>query len=68
MRTSVNGNRAGTASGLSALASDAEAGRSGSAGDLTIKGSTLADNRVSASAPNGRFADAGAILTIRGAP
>ena len=63
VRTSVSHNRVGTAAGLSAVASDAEGGAiRHHAGDLTIKDSTLADNQVSASAPNGRFADGGAIL------
>lgn len=63
VRTSVSDNRVGTASGLSALASDAEGGAIRHfRGDLTITDSTFDGNRASASAPNGRFADGGAIL------
>ena len=62
LRTSVSHNRAGTASGLSAIASDVVGGAIQHwAGDLTITGSSLEDNQATASAPNGRFADAGAI-------
>ena len=63
VRTSVSHNRAGTASGLSTLASDAQGGAiRHSRGDLTITDSTFENNRASASAPNGRFAEGGAIL------
>jgi hypothetical protein len=62
VRTSVSHNRVGTASGLSDLASDAVGGGiQHSAGDLTISDSSLQDNQVSTNAPNGRFAEGGAL-------
>jgi hypothetical protein len=33
------------------------------AGDLTVSGSSFEDNQVSASAPNGRYVDSGAVIT-----
>ena len=63
VRTSVSHNRVGNASALSDLTSDAEGGGIAHlAGDLTISDSSLADNQVSAGAPNGRFAEGGALV------
>ena len=65
LRTSVSHNRVGSASGLSDLASDAVGGGiEHVAGDLTISDSSLQDNQVSASAPNGRFAEGGALRSL----
>ena len=62
-RTTISNNRIGSASGLSALASDAEgAGIDSSLAPLTITNSTISGNLASGSAPNGRFADGGAIF------
>ena len=62
-RTVVSHNRVGTSSGLSVLASDVEGGAiQHNAGDLTISNSSFEDNVASASSPNGRFADGGAIF------
>jgi hypothetical protein len=61
--STVSNNRVGTAAGLSDVASDAEgAGIHSTIGALTISNSVISGNRASASAPNGRFADSGALL------
>jgi hypothetical protein len=62
--TTVSNNRVGTASGLSNLASDADSGAIQNWLDtpLTISNSVISGNQASASAPNGRFADSGAIF------
>jgi len=65
--TTVSNNRVGSASGLSTLASDAEgAGIMNHLNALTIDDSRVSDNRASATAPNGRFADSGGIFVERG--
>jgi hypothetical protein len=61
--TTISDNLVGSASGLSALASDAYGGAIQSwQGAVTISNSTIAGNRVGASAPNGQFADGGAMF------
>jgi hypothetical protein len=63
----IRGNRVGTVSGLSALASDAEGGGMHSRiGSLTIIRTRIADNWATATAPNGRFADGGGMFVIDG--
>ncbi len=63
----ISNNRVGTASGLSALASDAHAGAIQNwLGPLTISNSIISGNQASATAPNGRFADSGAIFAEGG--
>ena len=65
--TAVSNNRVGTASGLSTVASDANGGAIvNNLGPLTINNSTINGNEASASAPNGRFADSGAIQLVGG--
>jgi hypothetical protein len=65
--TIVADNQVGTASGLSALASDADAGGIMSwQGSLTLDESTVRGNLASATAPNGRFAEAGGIFALGG--
>lgn len=65
--TSVSNNRVGSIPGLSTLASDADGGGiEDLAGSLTIVKSAINGNRASATAPNGRFANAGAIDAIGG--
>jgi len=59
----ISDNRVGSASGLSELASDAVGGAiSNNLGPLTISGSDIHGNQVSATGPNGRFAEGGAIF------
>jgi len=63
----VTNNRVGTASGLSTLASDAVGGAITSfLGPLTISGSAIYGNQASATGPNGRFAEGGAIAATGG--
>lgn len=63
----VSGNRVGSASGFSALASDAQGGAIQNwQGPLTITDSRIIDNQATATAPNGRFADAGGIFVEGG--
>jgi hypothetical protein len=65
--TTVSNNRVGSASGLSTVASDAEgAGIVSNLAPLTITNSTISGNEASASAPNGRNADGGAMLLAGG--
>jgi len=65
--TTVSANRVGSASGLSALASDAVGGAITSRlGPLTITGAVVQDNQASATGPNGRFAEGGAIMAFGG--
>lgn len=65
--TTVADNKVGTASGLSALASDADAGGIMSwQGSLILDESTVSGNQASATAPNGRFAEAGGIFALGG--
>jgi hypothetical protein len=65
--TIVADNKVGTASGLSALASDADAGGIMSwQGSLILDESTVSGNQASATAPNGRFAEAGGIFALGG--
>jgi hypothetical protein len=65
--STVSNNRVGTAAGLSDVASDAEgAGIYSTIGALTISNSAISGNRASASAPNGRFADSGALFLAGG--
>jgi hypothetical protein len=61
--TTVSNNRVGSASGLSTLASDADGGGiMNRLGPLTISDSVIHGNEASATGPNGRFAEAGAIF------
>ncbi len=61
--TTISNNRVGSASGLSALASDAYSGAIQSwLGPLTISNSVITGNHAGATAPNGRFADSGGIF------
>jgi hypothetical protein len=63
--STISGNRVGSASGISTLASDAEAGGIHSLiGSLTILRSRIDNNRATASAPNGRYADAGGVFAF----
>ena len=65
--TTVSDNRVGSASGLSTLASDADGGAITSfLGPLTIEGSVIHGNQASATGPNGRFAEGGAISASGG--
>jgi hypothetical protein len=64
--TTVADNKVGAASGLSALASDADAGGIMTQGPLILDGSTISGNQASAAAPNGRFAEAGGIFALGG--
>jgi hypothetical protein len=67
-RVIVRDNRVGTASGLSDLASDANAGGIMSRlGSLVIRHSDISGNVATATAPNGRFADSGGIFVESGA-
>jgi hypothetical protein len=66
--TTVSGNLVGSASGLSTVASDAEGGAIKNwLSELTISNSRISGNRASATAPNGRFADAGGVFVQGGA-
>jgi hypothetical protein len=61
--TTISNNRVGSASGLSALASDAIGGGIISRlGPLTISDSVLRGNEASATGPNGRFVEGGGIF------
>ncbi len=63
--STVSDNFVGSASGLSALASDAVGGgifSHHSSGALVLNDSVISDNHVSATAPNGRSADSGGVL------
>jgi hypothetical protein len=61
--TTVSNNRVGSASGLSTLASDADGGAIiNRLGRLTIRHSVIHGNQASATGPNARFAEAGAIF------
>src|SRR5207247_9808432 len=65
--TTVRNNLIGSASGLGALASDAEgAGIRNVLGPLTITNSEIRGNRAAVTAPDGRFADTGGILRAGG--
>jgi hypothetical protein len=65
--TTVSDNRVGSIAGLSTLASDADGGGiEDLAGSLTIVKSTINGNQASATPPNGRFANAGAIDAAAG--
>jgi hypothetical protein len=65
--STVSNNSLGTAAGLSDVASEAEgAGIHSTIGALTISNSAISGNRASASAPNGRFADSGALFLAGG--
>jgi len=66
--TTISNNRVGTASGLSNVASDASSGaiQNWLNTPLTISNSVISGNQASASAPNGRSADSGAILLENG--
>jgi hypothetical protein len=67
MNSTVSDNRVGTAAGVSDVASEAEgAGIYSTIGALTISNSAISGNRASASAPNGRFADSGALFLAGG--
>ena len=63
--TTISNNRVGSASGLSTLASDAVGGAIiNRLGPLTISGSVIHGNQASATGPNGRFAEGGAIMAF----
>jgi len=63
VHTTVSGNTAGPAAGLPAICSDCDGGGVFSAqGSLTLTGTTLSGNRAIAAAPNGRFAEGGAVF------
>ena len=65
--TTISNNRVGSASGLSALASDAVGGAITSfLAPLTITGSVIHGNQAAATGPNGRFAEGGAIAASGG--
>lgn len=65
--TTVSGNRVGSASGVSDLASDAYSGAIQNwGGQLTINNSRITANQATATAPNGRDADSGAIFAEGG--
>ena len=65
--TTVSDNRVGSASGLSTLASDAAGGAITSfLGPLTIRRSVIHGNQASATGPNARFAEGGAISASGG--
>jgi hypothetical protein len=67
VNTTVSNNRVGSASGLSTIASDADGGAIvNNLGPLTISNSRISGNEASASAPNGRFADSGAVQVAGG--
>jgi hypothetical protein len=67
VRSSVSGNLAGAASGLSSLASDTEgAGIRSWQGNLTLDHSQVLANRAVGVAPNARFADSGGIFVNAG--
>lgn len=61
--STVRDNLVGTASGLSALASDAAgAGIFSQFGSLTVTNSVIRNNSATASGPDGRFADTGGVF------
>ena len=63
--TTISNNRVGSASGLSTLASDADGGGiMNQLGALAISNSVISGNEVSATGPNGRFAEAGGIFAF----
>jgi hypothetical protein len=65
--TTISNNRVGSASGLSTLASDAVGGAIiNRLGPLTIAGSDIHGNQASATGPNGRFVEGGAIMAFGG--
>ena len=67
--TTISNNRVGAAAGLSNVAAGADGGaieNESSAGPLTISHSVISGNQASASAPNGRFANSGAIFVVGG--
>ena len=67
LNTTVSDNRIGSASGLSTLASDANGGAITSfLGPLVISGSVIRGNRATATGPNARFAEGGAIAASGG--
>lgn len=65
--TIVSNNLAGSASGLGAVASEADgAGISNSVGPLAISNSDISGNKAAVTAPNGHSADAGGIFLLGG--
>jgi hypothetical protein len=68
-KTTVSNNRVGAASGLTpSVASDTNGGAIMSwLGPVTISNSAISGNQATATAPNGRFADSGAMLLEGGA-
>lgn len=66
--TTVSGNRVGSTSGLSTVASDADGGGIMNwLNPLSISNSVIKDNEAGATAPNGRFADSGGLMMDGGA-
>jgi hypothetical protein len=62
VHTTVSDNTVGPAAGLPAICSDCDgAGILSEQGSLTLTGTTVAGNRAIAAAPNGRFAEGGAL-------
>ena len=62
VNTTVNDNTAGPVGGLPAICSDCDGGGIFSEqGSLTLTGTALSGNRAIAAAPNGRFAEGGAV-------
>src|SRR5215467_928348 len=62
VNTTVSGNTAGSAAGLPAICSDCDGGGILSEqGSLTMTGTTVSGNQAIADAPNGRFAEGGAV-------
>jgi len=62
VHTTVSNNTAGPAAGLPAICSDCDGGGIVSEqGSLTMTGTTVSGNRAIAAAPNGRFAEGGAV-------
>ena len=65
VNTTISNNRVGSGSGLSTLASDAVGGAiANNLGPLTIRGSVIHGNEASATGPNARFAEGGAIHMV----
>ena len=62
VNTTVSDNTVGPAAGLPAICSDCDgAGIFSEQGSLTLTGTTVSGNRAIAAAPNGRFAEGGAV-------
>jgi hypothetical protein len=63
VHTTVSNNSVGAAAGLPGIPSDADGGGIFSAqGSLSMTGTTISDNRAIAAAPDGQFAEGGAVF------